>query len=425
MTKTRRNPAARNLDRQRVVVTGMGLVSPLGHSPEELWEGLIEGRSAVRPITRFDPGRFTCRLAAEVDGFELPDLPGPHAHEASQMDRFVQYALRASADAFAASRLPAELLTSKSGGFYLGVAMGGLETLESGFRQQEAEGPEKINPYLIAATIPNMAAGMVALMFGFAGPQYTIVGGCSSGIQAIGQAVEAIRSGQQDWALAGGTEAVITPITFSGFQAMGILTQATEMKATPRPFDRGRDGMIVGEGAGMLVLESRDAALERGAPILAEVSGYATCSVTSQPFFQCSEATAHCTELVLEDAGLEPGDLDYVYAHAGGLAGDVKELQALRKVCDPESMPAVTSVKGHMGYSFAAAGPLDVIAAVLALREQRLSPILHFIAPEPEYSGFDLVDRPRDQHLCHGLVNSFGLGGVTASLVVSEADHRS
>lgn len=407
------------------MVTGMGLVSPLGNSPEELWEGLIEGRSAVRPVTRFDPGRFTCRLAAEVEAFELPDLAGPHAHEASQMDRFVQYALRASSDAFAASRLPPERLASESGGFYLGVAMGGLETLESGFRQQEAEGPEKVNPYMIAATIPNMAAGMVALMFGFDGPQYTIVGGCSSGIQAIGQAVEAIRSGQQSWALAGGTEAVITPITFSGFQAMGILTQATGPKATPRPFDRDRDGMIVGEGAGMLVLENRDAALARGAPILAEVTGYATCSVTSQPFFQCSEATAHCMELVFEDAGIEAGELDCVYAHAGGLAGDTKELQAIRKVCDHQALPAITSVKGHIGYSFAAAGPLDVIAAVLALRGQRLSPILHFTAPEPEYSGFDIVDRPRDQHLSHGLVNSFGLGGVTACLLVTEADHRS
>jgi 3-oxoacyl-[acyl-carrier-protein] synthase II len=411
--------------RERVVVTGMGLISPLGTTVEELWQGLLTGISAVKPVTRFDPSGFSCRLAAEVASFELPELPRPYLHEASQMDRFIQYALAAAASAFAASRFPLESLGSTPGGIYLGVAMGGLGTLEDSILQQEAEGPRTTNPYLISAAIPNMAAGLLALVYGFEGPQYTMVGGCASGIQAIGQAMESIRSGGASWALAGGSEAVITPITFAGFEAMGILTHAPEPKPTPRPFDRERDGMIVGEGAGMLILENRDDARARGAPILAELTGYATSSVTSQAFFQCSEATARCMERALDDGGIGSAELDCVYSHAGGLAGDVKDLKAIRTVCGDEGRPAVTSTKGHIGYSFAAAGPLDAITAIQALAEQQISPTLNFTAPEPEFAGIDIVDQPRRQRLRNGLVNSFGLGGVNACLLVTEAGHRS
>ena len=415
--------------RERVVVTGMGLVSPLGNTVEELWQGLLAGCSAVRPVTRFDASRFSCRLAAEVASFELPAQGGPYLHEMGQMDRFIQYALAASAAALDASRLPLDRLAADPGGVYLGVAMGGLGTLEEGFLQQEAAGPQATNPYLIPATVPNTAAGLLALMYGFEGPQYTLVGGCASGIQAIGQAMESIRNGSASWALAGGSEAVITPLTFSGFQAMGILTPATGPKPAPRPFDRGRDGMVIGEGAGMLVLENRDAALERGAPVLAELTGYATSSVISHAFFQCSDSTARCMQRTLDDAAIGGADLDFVYGHSGGLAGDINELKAIRRICGDGGGdgggPAVTSIKGHIGYSFAAGGPLDAIAAILALTEQRLSPTLNFTAPEPELSAIDIVDRPRSRRLRHGLINSFGLGGVNACLLVTEAGHRS
>ncbi len=410
--------------RHRVVVTGMGLVSPLGNTLEEFWQKLIAGCSAVKPVTRFDSGRFACKLAAEVDSCPLPREAEPYRHELKRLDRFVRYALSASGSTLSASRFPLARLAEASGGIYLGVSMGGLGALENGFLRQEAEGPERTDPYLISATIPNTAAGMIALVYGFDGPQYTLVSGCSSGIQAIGEAVEAIRSGRFDWALAGGAEAAITPITFSGFQAMGILSLATDPQTAPRPFDQARDGMIVGEGAGVLMLESRAAALARGAPILAEVTGYSTTSVTSHAFFSCSAATARCMELALADAGLDPAELDCIYAHAGGLASDDNELQAMRRIWNGhggKAGPALTSIKGHLGYSFGAGGPLDVIAAILALAEQQLSPTLHFSNLEPELSGFDIVDQPRNQRLRTSLINSFGLGGVNACLLVSEA----
>ncbi len=415
-------PAPRHA-RHRVVVTGIGVVTPLGNTVEELWQGLLAGRSGIRRVTRFAPERFACRLAAEIPDFQLPELPGPYLHEIKRMDPFVQYALASTSAALKASRFPMERLASPDdGGLFLGVAMGGLGTIESGVLLQEAKGPRKTTPYLIPSLIPNMAAGMIALVYGFKGPQYTIVGGCSSSIQAIGLAMEKIRDGRSIWALAGGSEAVITPITFSGFQAMGALSPATRQKATPRPFDRARDGMIVGEAAGMLVLEEREAALRRGAPILAELAGYATSTVVSQAFFQCSDETARCMELTLADAGMEPGELGAVYAHAGGLAGDASEMKALRAVfSDPDSRPAITSIKGHIGYSFAGAGPLDLAAALMSLREQRLAPTLHFAETEPEFADLDIVDEPRDLRLESCLVNSFGLGGVNASILLRQA----
>jgi len=399
----------------------MGLVSPLGNTPEELWRRLIDGCSAVKPVTRFDSGRFACKLAAEVESCPLPEEAEPHRHELKRLDPFVRYALSAAGSALAASGFPLARLADASGGIYMGVSMGGLGTLENGFLRQEAEGPERTDPYLISATIPNTAAGMIALTYGFDGPQYTLVGGCSSGVQAIGEAVEAIRSGRFDWAMAGGAEAVITPITFSGFQAMGILSPATDPQAAPRPFDQARDGMVVGEGAGVLMLENRDAALARGAPLLAEVTGYSTSSVTRHAFFSCSAATARCMERALADAELDPVGLDCIYAHAGGLAGDANELQAVRQIWNGSGGPALTSIKGHIGYSFGAGGPLDVIAAILALAEQQISPTLHFSSLPPELSGLDIVDQPRNQRLRTSLINSFGLGGVNACLLVSEA----
>jgi 3-oxoacyl-[acyl-carrier-protein] synthase II len=412
-----------------VVVTGVGLVSPLGNTPAEYWRRLMAGTTAVEPVTRFDASRFACRLAAEVGDCELPAaLPGAHRHEMKRLDRFVRYALAATCSALTASRFPLARLAAASGeaergAIFLGVSMGGLGSLENGILRQESEGPGATDPYLISASVPNMAAGMVALSYGFSGPQYTLVGGCSSGIQAVGAAFEAIRAGRLSWALAGGAEAVITPITFSGFQAMGLLSRTDAGgPPVPRPFDRDRNGMIVGEGAGMLVLESRAAALARGAPILAEIGGYATSSVTRLPFFSCSDTTARCMELAIADAGLAPPALDFIYAHAGGLAGDAGELAAVQRIWNGgPRRPALTSVKGHIGYAFGAGGPLDLIAAVTALEKQEISPTLNFATTEPEFSQVDVVAGPRSGRLRAGLVNSFGLGGVNACLLVTEA----
>jgi 3-oxoacyl-[acyl-carrier-protein] synthase II len=427
MNDTRRDPKVHANGKARVVVTGIGLVTPLGHSVDSFWQRLLHGPSGVGPITRFDSERFSCRLAAEVEPEYLPDSGEAYLHEVKRMAPFVHFAIGAAAAAFADAGFPRERIQAAdgSGGLFVGVAMGGLGNIESGVLLQEAKGPRKTTPYLIPSLIPNAATGMIGLLNGFRGPQYTVVGGCASGTQAVGQAMEAIRNGQLSWALAGGSEEVTTPITYSGFQAMSILTETADPRVTPRPFDRTRDGMVVGEGAGMLLLESLESALERGAPILAELTGYATSSVISQAFFQCRDETARCMQLALADAGLQPGDIDCILAHAGGLGGDASEMKAVQEIFpDPAARPALTSTKGHLGYCFAGSGPLDAAAAILALRHRQIFPALNFQETDPEFADLEIVSRPVDRSLRHCLINSFGLGGVNASLIVSAAEPK-
>lgn len=416
------NDTRRESSQTRVAVTGIGVVTPLGHTPDAFWQRLLHGPSAVGPITRFDSSRFACRLAAEVESDYLPDTGEAYLHEFKRMARFVHFAMGAASSAFADARFPRERIQAAdgTGGLFVGVAMGGLGNIEDGVLLQEAKGPRKTTPYLIPSLIPNAAASMIGLLNGFRGPQYTVVGGCASGTQAVGQAMEAIRNGQLTWALAGGSEEVTTPITYSGFQAMQILTETEDPRATPRPFDRTRDGMVVGEGAGMLLLESLDSALERGAPVLAELTGYATSSVTSKAFFQCGDETARCMQLVLADAGLRPEDVDCILAHAGGLGGDTSEMKAVQEIFpDPEARPALTSTKGHIGYCFGGSGPLDAIAAILALRHRTIFPAYNFREADPGFEDLEIVASPAERDLQHCLINSFGLGGVNSSLIVS------
>jgi 3-oxoacyl-[acyl-carrier-protein] synthase II len=308
----------------------------------------------------------------------------------------------------------------RPGGLFFGVAMGGLGTIEAGVLLQEAAGPRKTSPYLIPSLIPNMAAGMVALRLGLDVPQQTFVGGCASGLQAIGEAAYWIEHRGLDWALCGGAEAVITPITYSGFQAMGALTTAEEWKPCPKAFDRSRDGMVVGEGAGMLLVEEFETALRRGARIYAEITGFATRTVTQQAFVQNGEDTAACMAQTLEAAAVEPADVDCIYAHAGGLASDSSEMQALDAVfSDHGCRPRVTSTKGSVGYTFGACGPLDAIAGAMAIHTRTVSPTLYFEATEPEYQHLNVVAETTAAEVDHCLVNSFGLGGMTASLLLS------
>jgi 3-oxoacyl-[acyl-carrier-protein] synthase II len=401
----------------------MGCVTPVGNSAESYWDALVQGVSGVRLISRFDPERFACRLAAEVDSDQLPRWRGRYAHELRRTDPFVRYALAASEQAFADAAVTPEAARQRSGGLFFGVAMGGLGSIEAGVLLQEASGPRKTSPYLIPSLIPNMAASMVALRLGLDAPQQTFVGGCASGLQAIGEAAYWIGHRGLDWALCGGAEAVITPITYSGFQAMGALSPATEWKPTPKAFDRSRDGMVVGEGAAMLLVEELETARRRGARIYAEVTGFATRTVTQQAFVQHSGETTRCMEDTLHAAGVEPAEVGCVYAHAGGLAGDASEMQALDAVfSDRGCQPLVTSTKGSIGYTFGACGPLDTVAAAMAIHTRTVSPTLYFEATEPEYERLQVVAETTAAEVDHCLVNSFGLGGVTSSLLLSR--HR-
>jgi 3-oxoacyl-[acyl-carrier-protein] synthase II len=408
---------------REVVITGVGVVSSLGHSRGLFSERLFAGVSGVGPVTRFDASRFNCRLAAEVDEEGLEAASGPYSHEIERMDRFIRYSLVASRGAIAESGIAEGGKLPEGGAIYMGVGMGGLPHIEAGVLRQEAQGPRRTVPYLIPSLIPNMAAALVGLDLAFQGPQYTFTSACSSGNQALGEAFYAIRTGRLAWALSGGTEAVITPITFSGFQAMRALSTQSDASAAPRPFDRRRDGMIVGEGAALFVLEDRQHAEARSAHPLGKLAGYATTGGGGGITLRCSTAAARCMAAALEDAGLEAGDIEALFAQAPGMAHDDRELEAIRTTFyDAGARPAVTSTEGHIGHTFGASGPLSLAAALSALARQEIPPTLKLDEPAPGYEDLDLVLRRRPARLTHCLVNSFGFGGVNASLVCTAPD---
>ena len=407
---------------REILITGIGVVSPIGNQPDRFWERMRYGCSGVGPVTRFDAERFSCRLAAEVVFEDPHPAKGRYAHEIRRMDRFVQYALAASRSALGDSGLRDAGGGTSGGGVFVGLGMGGLPHIERGVLRQEALGPRKTTPYLVASSIPNMAAGMVSLDMCLEGPQMTLAGACAGGTQALGEALWAIRGGRLDWALAGGTDSVVTPITFSGLEAMRALSRRLEPRATPRPFDRERDGMIVGEGAAFFVLEERGRAEARGARVRGILKGYATVSGGQSLVWGCSTTAARCMAAAVEDAGLGPDEVDGIFAQATGMPHDDLELAAIKSAFyDRGGQPPITSFEGHIGHTFGASGPLSVAAALGALRYQELPATLHLEAVEPGYEDLDVVAKRRPARIRNCLIHSQGFGGVYASIVCSSA----
>lgn len=402
---------------RRVAITGVGAVSALGTSASETWARLLEGESGLRPITRFDPGRFASRLAGEVDEARMALRRGRLDFEMRQMASFVRFAVHAGEAALDDAR--AEAVGADRGAICMGVAMGGLPNIEAGVLRQERAGPRKTTPFLIPSLIPSMAASMLAFRTAFTGPQLTFAGACAAGGQAIGRALELIRRGDCDWALAGGAEAVVTPITFSGFEAMRLISTGGDPSATPRPFDRRRDGFIVGEGAAVFYLESLERAAARGATPYAELRGAATNSGGTDLVVQDPDAIARCMSAAICDAGLTPDNIDAVYAQGSGtVLGDAAELEAMRATFHRRAIP-ITSVKAQLGYTFAANGPLSVLAAMMALRTRVLSATRNFEAADSANRSVDIVTANRSFGARYCLINALGFGGVNSSLVVS------
>lgn len=406
--------------RRSVVVTGIGVLCPLGASADELWRGLVSGRSGIVPLTRFDPGRFHSRYAGQVDESVVAFEPGPLGFELRRMSDFVRYALFAADRAVADSGLSPRVA---GGGVFLGVAMGGLPAIEAGVLRQERRGVRRTSPFLIPSLIPNMAASVIALRHGIEEEQVTVAGACASGCQALGQAMRAIRSGDRVWALAGGTEAVATPVTYSGFEAMRVLSRCADPALAPRPFDRERDGMVVGEAAAVFVLEERGHAEARGAVVHGELTGYAANSGSEGIAGVSAGHAARCMGGALADAGLAPDAVDCVFAHASGLVqGDAAELEAVRAVtAGARRKPAVTSVKGHTGHTFAANGPVNLAAALMALRYQIVPPTLKLEKPDPAFTDIDIAREARPAEVRNCLINAYGFGGINAGLIVSRA----
>jgi len=410
-------------DRRRVVLTGIGVVSCLGATFGELASGLVEGKSGVRALTRFDATRFPGSLAAEVRDGSFAAAEGPYSYEIRRAGRFVQYAVAAAESAVADLGMPWRELPPDRAGVYLGVSTGGLDEMEAAVLRQEQRGPGKISPYQITSMLPNMAAGLIAMRLGCSGPHYTFNAACAGGTQAIGEAMHGIRAGRLVSALVCGADGVLTPIAYSSFGAMRMLAASADVESVPRPFDESSNGIVLGEGAAAFVLEDREHAEARGATIYAELLGYAATTGGARVALQSKDDVWRCMEATLEDARLRAAEVDAIYAQAAGIRqGDECELEAIEAAFPPDRMrPAILSIKGHIGHTFAASGPFNVAGAVAALRSGKLPKTRNLRAPLARFAHMNFgpdyrVPRPRNI-----LINTYGFGGLNASLCVAGA----
>jgi 3-oxoacyl-[acyl-carrier-protein] synthase II len=386
-------------------------------------KSISEGRSGIARIQAFDPSEFASQIAGECSDFDpLQYMPKRRLREAA---RFIQLAIAATAQAISSSGFEPTDEQRERVGTFIGVGFCGLEVLEDTCRTLSEKGPRRVSPYFIPSVISNLAPGQVSLEWGFKGPSYTHTSACASGAHAIGDAFRWIQRGEIDAAVAGGAEAAVTPIGVAGFTSMRALSRRNdEPELASRPFDADRDGFVIAEGAGVLILEEREAALARGAVILAEIVGY---GATSDAFHMVqpapeAEGAQRAMKLALADAKLNPEDLDYVNAHGTSTpTGDVGELQAIQKVFGAHATNglAVSSTKSMTGHLLGAAGGLEPVLCVLAIRDALLPPTINLDKPEPVAARMNLVPNQAQERSIRALMNnSFGFGGTNCALVL-------
>ena len=408
------------MDNRRVVVTGVGAVSPLGLDLERTWQALIAGRSGVRTITAFDAKDSPVRIAGEIDGFDAVAVFG--RRRARHLDRVVQLALVATKEAIEASKLDVASAPERIGVVYAS-GIGGIRTLEDGIRVLIDRGAEWVNPYVVPMMIPNMAAGEIAMEWQLLGYNCCTVTACSASAHAIGTAFDAIRLGRADAVVTGGSEAAVTPVGIAGFAAMKALsTRNDEPERASRPFDIDRDGFVLGEGAATLVLEEREFALRRGAPVLAELVGYGATSDAyhiTQPHPN-GDGAVRAMAAAIADAGLSPADIDYVNAHGTSTPpNDRVETHALKRVFGP-NVPLVSSTKSMTGHTLGAAGALESVVCILALQNSVLPPTINLDNPDPACDLDYVANKARAADIRYAMTNSLGFGGHNASLVFGQ-----
>jgi len=405
---------------KRVVVTGIGTVTPVGNSLEEFWRNLTAGVSGVGPITRFDTEGYSSKIAAEVKNFDPTDFID--RKEARRMDRFTHYAVAATTMAVENAGLNMNKINRERAGVILGSGVGGLETLEDQHRVLMERGPGRVSPFFIPMMISNMGAGRVAINFGLRGCNVTTTSACASSSNAVGDAFKLIQRGQADVMITGGTEAPVTSLAVAGVCSMKALsTRNNDPAGASRPFDAGRDGFIIGEGAVILILEEMEHALNRGANILAEITGYgASCDAyhITAPDPEGAGA-ALSMRLALEDAGLAPQDADYINAHGTSTPlGDKLETLAIKEVFGEHAARlAVSSTKSMTGHLLGAAGGLEAAVCVLAIDRGEIPPTINLDTPDPECDLDYVPNVARRADVKVALTNSFGFGGHNATLV--------
>ncbi|MBI5837764.1 MAG: beta-ketoacyl-ACP synthase II [Candidatus Eisenbacteria bacterium] len=405
----------------RVAVTGLGVVSPVGNDPASFWESLLAGRSGIATITRFDTARLDTHFAGETKGFDVERYMD--RKEARRADRFVHYAMAAALQATEQAGLKEAGYDSFRVGLVVGSGIGGIETLETQTRVMLEKGPGRVSPFFIPMMISNMAAGQLAMRLGFRGPSFTPVSACSTGAHAIGEAFRMIQAGEADAAVAGGTEAPITQLALAGFGNMKALsTRNDDPQGASRPFDATRDGFVMGEGSGIVVLENLEKAKARGATVLAEMVGYA--STTDAYHMTAPEpeglAAAECMRLAIADSGLPPDAFGYVNAHGTSTPyNDKIETLAIRKAFGAAAAKvAVSSTKSMTGHLLGAAGGVEFVACVLAVRDQKLPPTINHRTPDPECDLDCVPNQSRAAVFEAALSNSMGFGGHNVTLAV-------
>jgi 3-oxoacyl-[acyl-carrier-protein] synthase II len=403
-----------------VVVTGLGLVSPVGSQLETAWENVCEGRSGITPITHFDPGAFTTRISGAVRGFDIGEFLTPK--DARKMDRFMHYGIGATIKALGDSGLE---ITEDNGhrvGVVMGAGIGGLETIEENHKRYLASGPRKISPFFIPGSIINMVSGHVSIMQHITGPNLAIVTACTTSTHCIGVAARTIAYGDAEVMLAGGSEYATTPLSIGGFcSARAMSTRNHEPEKASRPFDRDRDGFVLSDGAGCLVLEELDFAKARGARIYAEVTGFGMSGdawhITQPP--ADGEGARKCMVAAMQDAGIDPGDVDYLNAHGTSTpVGDIGETVAIKRAFgDAARRLAVSSTKSVTGHLLGAAGAAEAIFSILAIRDQVMPPTINLETPDPECDLDYVPGEAREGKVEVVVSNSFGFGGTNGSLV--------
>jgi 3-oxoacyl-[acyl-carrier-protein] synthase II len=410
-------------ERRRVVVTGMGMVTALGNDLPSSWAGLVAGRSGITTIDAFDPSRLTARIAAEVHDFDASGLLD--RKEIRRTDRYIQLGLVAAREAIESAGLPERFDgdLSERTGVILGTGLGGVGTLIEGISTNALRGPDRISPFVIPMGIPNIGSGQIAIQFGMTGPNFTTVSACATGGHAIGESSEIIRRGDADVMVAGGAEASIYEAIVGAFAAMrAISTRNDDPAGASRPFDSGRDGFVVGEGSGVVILEALEHAEARGATILAELVGYGATADASHITLPAPGGigAVRAARRALEKAGMDASEIDHVNAHATSTPeGDKAELQAIRTIFgDRAGQIPITANKSMVGHTLGAAGAIEAIATVLTIREGCIPPTINLTVPDPGAAGLDLTPNVAARREVHAaLSNSFGFGGQNTALV--------
>ena len=408
----------------RVVITGIGLVTPVAIGRAESWEGLLAGKSGAGPITQFDASAFRVRIAAEVKGWDGSRFI--EKKKLKEMDRFTEFACGAAQMAIQDAQLELTDEERNEAGCFIGVGLGGLFTLEKTKQTLLEKGPQKISPYAIPGIIANLAAGQVSMLHGLRGPSYCNTSACSSGAHALGEAFEWIRRGRAQVMVSGGAEATVTPVGIGGFEAMYALSRRNEEpEKASRPFDKGRDGFLCGEGSGVLVLETLERAKKRGAKIYAEITGYGASSDANhltQPAPH-GEGAQRSMRMALKDAQLNPDQIDYLNAHATSTpVGDIAETEAMIEVFKSHATDKklwVSSTKSMMGHLLGAAGAVESAICALAIAEGKVPPTINLTDPDPACPLDYVPLTARERTIKHALNNSFGFGGTNCSLVFS------